>query len=98
VDVSLLAFQFEVLSVKIKLTVFNTLATSMHVVLLTSYREFDNDREWEWLHNDSPYASALVFEPTGDEGGKKAEMVVTNEWKSKVNFVRCSRSQLRQRD
>jgi hypothetical protein len=54
-------------------------------VLLTSYRDFENDHEWEWLHNDSPYASALAFEPTSDGSGNKAEMVVTNEWKSKVS-------------
>jgi hypothetical protein len=98
VAVSLSVLQVEILSVKVKLTVVNTLAASTHVVLLTSYRDFDNDREWEWLHNDSLYASALVFEPTGDGGGNKAEMVVTNEWKSKVSFIRGLRSHLRQRD
>ena len=50
-------------------------------VLLTSYRDFKTDKEWEWLHNDSAYASALVFEPFE---GNNAEMVVTNDWRSKV--------------
>jgi hypothetical protein len=50
---------------------------------LTSYRDFKIDKEWEWLHNDSAYASALVFEPFE---GNKAEMVVTNEWRSKVGL------------
>ena len=56
--------------------------TSAYLVLLTSYRDFAEDKEWEWLHNDSAYASALVFEPVE---GNKAEMVVTAEWRSKVS-------------
>lgn len=54
-------------------------------VLLTSYRDFENDKEWEWLRNDSPYAGALRFEQSeSDPSGRKAEMIVTPEWKSKV--------------
>ncbi|KAG7527660.1 hypothetical protein FFLO_06707 [Filobasidium floriforme] len=53
--------------------------------LLTSYRDFKTDKEWEWLHNNSAYASALVFEPFE---GNKAEMVVTNDWRSKVKSNR----------
>ncbi|KAJ9108879.1 hypothetical protein QFC21_000199 [Naganishia friedmannii] len=52
--------------------------------LMTSYRDYANDKEWEWLHNDSPYASALKFEESeSDPTGRKLEMIVTSEWKSK---------------
>lgn len=54
------------------------------VVLLSSYRDFPTDDGWDWLHNDSPYASALVFEPVSDGSGK-CEMVVTEKWRSKVS-------------
>jgi hypothetical protein len=62
----------------------------LSIVLLTSYRDFEGDKEWEWLHNDSPYSSALVFEPfeadeQGEGRGRKAEMIVTSDWKSKVS-------------
>jgi hypothetical protein len=52
---------------------------------MTSYRDYKNDKEWEWLHNDSAYASALKFEASeSDPTGHKLEMIVTSEWKSKV--------------
>lgn len=54
--------------------------------MLSSYRDFETDKEWEWLHNDSPYADALVFE-SFEEDPRKAEMVVTNGWKSKVSIA-----------
>ncbi|KAJ9125226.1 hypothetical protein QFC22_000181 [Naganishia vaughanmartiniae] len=57
--------------------------------LMTSYRDYENDKEWEWLHNDSPYASALKFEESeSDPTGGKLEMIVTSEWKSKVKSNR----------
>ncbi|KAJ9101904.1 putative NRPS-like protein biosynthetic cluster, partial [Naganishia cerealis] len=55
------------------------------IVLMTSYRDYENDKEWEWLRNDSPYASALKFEQSeSDSTGRKLEMIVTSEWKSKA--------------
>lgn len=63
----------------------------IYTVLLSSYRDFANDKEWEWLHNDSAYADALVFEKF-EEDPRKAEMVVTNGWKSKVTLQELCRS------
>jgi hypothetical protein len=59
-----------------------------HPVLLSSHRDYKNDREWEVLRNDSPYAGALRFEETSDTGPtgrKRFEMVVTAEWSSLVS-------------
>ncbi|KAJ9115675.1 putative NRPS-like protein biosynthetic cluster [Naganishia adeliensis] len=59
--------------------------------LLTSYRDFQNDSEWEWLRNDSPYAAALKFELSeSDPTGRKSEMIVTSEWRSKVKSNRAN--------
>lgn len=56
-------------------------------VLLSSFRDFKNEKDWEWLRNDSPYSSALKFE---DVGNDKYEMVVTKEWQSKVSISSSS--------
>lgn len=74
------------LSSKCGVSILTGLPFLLLTVLLTSYRDFKTDKEWEWLHNDSAYASALVFEPFE---GNKAEMVVTNEWRSKVGLIHC---------
>ncbi|WWD19982.1 hypothetical protein CI109_104455 [Kwoniella shandongensis] len=53
--------------------------------LLTSHRDYDTEKDWEWLRNDSPYSDALKFEPV-DEA--KYEMVVTKDWSSKTKTNR----------
>lgn len=54
-------------------------------VLLSSYRDFDTEKDWEWMRNDSPYRNDLAFEPfEGDPRGLKAEMVVAKAWRSRV--------------
>ncbi|KAK4686150.1 hypothetical protein P7C73_g3978, partial [Tremellales sp. Uapishka_1] len=55
--------------------------------LLSSYRDFDLEDDWEWLRNDSAYSDALVFEPVAGGVGKY-EMVVTDGWSSKTNSNR----------
>lgn len=57
-------------------------------VLLSSNRDFETEKDWELLRNDSPYADALRFEEveaTGD--ARRYEMVVTKRWASKVSVV-----------
>ncbi|WVQ94361.1 hypothetical protein IAU59_001440 [Kwoniella sp. CBS 9459] len=55
--------------------------------LLSSHRHYETEEDWEWLRNDSPYASAIRFEPVeGDQN--KFEMVVTDKWASKTKSNR----------
>lgn len=57
------------------------------IVLLSSYRDFETEIDWEWLRNDSAYSDALRFVPMesdGTSGEAKFEMVVTERWSSKV--------------
>lgn len=56
---------------------------------MTSHRDYEHEKDWEWLRNDSKYADALRFEPVEGEGNlseEKFEMVVTARWKSKVSL------------
>ncbi|WWC89627.1 uncharacterized protein L201_004552 [Kwoniella dendrophila CBS 6074] len=59
--------------------------------LLSSHRDYQTERDWEWLRNDSPYADALVFEPVDKESSPneaRFEMVVTDSWTSKTKSNR----------
>jgi hypothetical protein len=59
----------------------------MLAVLLSSHRDYDAEKDWELLRNDSPYGDALVFEPQIERsptGTQRYEMIVTNRWASKV--------------
>jgi len=55
---------------------------------LSSHRDYETEKDWEWLRNDSAYSDALLFEPVENDGTSSAEqkyeMVVTNQWSSKV--------------
>lgn len=56
-------------------------------VLLSSHRDYDTEKDWELLRNDSPYNDALVFEPQTERsttGIERFEMIVTDRWISKV--------------
>lgn len=56
-------------------------------VLLSSHRDYDSEKDWELLRNDSPYGDALVFELQAERsttGTERFEMVVTDRWTSKV--------------
>lgn len=55
-------------------------------VLMSSHRDYETENDWEWLRNDSDYADALRFEQVPDEP-EKYEMVVTDEWQSKVSLT-----------
>ncbi|OCF34514.1 hypothetical protein I316_03555 [Kwoniella heveanensis BCC8398] len=55
--------------------------------LLSSHRQYETEKDWEWLRNDSPYASAIKFEPVEGEQNK-FEMVVTDKWASKTKSNR----------
>ncbi|WVF66748.1 hypothetical protein IAT40_001490 [Kwoniella sp. CBS 6097] len=55
--------------------------------LLSSHRDYRNEKDWEWLRNDSPFASAIMFEPVEGEQDK-FEMVVTDRWASKTKSNR----------
>ncbi len=60
----------------------------MAIVLLTSHRDYDTEKDWEWLRNDSPFSDALIFAPTehdGTSGDAKFEMIVTKRWTSLVS-------------
>jgi len=66
-------------------------------VLLSSHRDYDSEKDWELLRNDSPYADALQFEETADagpSGSKRYEMVVTSEWSSLVSSFLLSGKKL----
>ena len=54
------------------------------IVLLSSYRDFETENDWEWLRNDSSHGDLLKFEKTIEEG--KFEMVVSKDWSSKVSL------------
>ena len=57
-------------------------------VLLSSHRDYEKEKDWQGLRNDSPYSDALLFEPVEDQGTlgtQKFEMVVTTRWRSKVS-------------
>ena len=59
-------------------------------VLLSSHRDYETERDWEWLRNDSAFSDALSFElfkGDGETKEEKFEMVVTDKWTSKVS--RC---------
>ena len=67
------------------------------LVLMSSHRDYDSEKDWELLRNDSPYADALHFEETADagpSGSKRYEMVVTSKWSSLVSFLLLSRNKL----
>jgi acyl-coenzyme A synthetase/AMP-(fatty) acid ligase len=56
---------------------------------LSSHRDYESEKDWELLRNDSPYADALQFEETSDagpSGSKRYEMVVTSRWSSLVGL------------
>lgn len=57
-------------------------------VLLSSHRDYPNEKDWEYLRNDSAYADAIKFErvDTGGIGTEKYEMVVTKRWGSLVSY------------
>ncbi|ORX40318.1 hypothetical protein BD324DRAFT_655201 [Kockovaella imperatae] len=55
--------------------------------LLSSYRDFEHDLEWDWLRNNSAYSQALSFEPSPIRDGL-FELVVGNEWLSKTKSNR----------
>ena len=60
-------------------------------VLLSSHRDYETEKDWEWLRNDSAYSDALMFEPvdTGGRSGQETfEMIVADKWSSKVSKLR----------
>lgn len=63
-------------------------APNLHPVLLSSHRDYETEKDWELLRNDSPYANALRFEETdaGPSGTRRYEMVVTSNWTSLVGI------------
>jgi len=61
-----------------------------YLVLLSSHRDYESEKDWELLRNDSPYSDALRFEETreaGPSGSKRYEMVVTTDWASLVRHI-----------
>jgi len=54
-------------------------------VLLSSHRDYETEKDWELLRNDSAYADALLFEPQKNGQAGACEMVVTDRWLSKVS-------------
>jgi len=63
-------------------------APNIPSVLLSSHRDYETEKDWELLRNDSPYADALRFEETdaGPSGTRRYEMVVTSNWTSLVGI------------
>ena len=62
----------------------------LNTVLLSSHRDYGTENDWEWLRNDSAYSDALLFEPVDGDGTsneEKFEMLVTENWKSKVSWL-----------
>lgn len=56
--------------------------------MLSSHRDYDTEKDWELLRNDSPYGDALVFESQTERsatGVERFEMIVTDKWMSKVS-------------
>lgn len=71
-------------------------ASLINSVLMSSHRDYETEKDWELLRNDSLYGDALVFEPQAERssaGAERYEMVVTDRWTSKVclYFVRGTR-------
>ncbi|PSS31017.1 hypothetical protein PHLCEN_2v2430 [Hermanssonia centrifuga] len=51
--------------------------------LMSSHREYETDREWSWLRDDSaPSPTPLRFEPAGEDD--EFELVVPREWTTRV--------------
>lgn len=58
-------------------------------VLMSSHRDYETEKDWEWLRNDSGYSEALIFEPQERDGKMDdgiCEMIVTDRWMSKVRL------------
>lgn len=45
---------------------------------MSSYRDFDTDKEWSWLcEPDTPAGRARIFEPAA---GGKFELILAKDW------------------
>jgi len=61
-----------------------------NIVLLSSHRDYETEKDWEWFRNDSAYSDALRFVPGESDGmlsGEKFEMMVTERWSSRVSSL-----------
>jgi hypothetical protein len=52
---------------------------------MSSYRDYDTDKEWSWLRNDSLGLTLLHFEAVGNsEEENMYELVVDQKWSTRV--------------
>lgn len=58
---------------------------------MTSFRDFDNDKEWNYFRSEGPYAvknvdKFITFEPRDGEGAnERFELIVKDGWPTKVS-------------
>jgi len=53
-----------------------------NIVLLSSHRDYETEKDWEWFRNDF-----VPGESDGMLSGEKFEMVVTERWSSRVSSL-----------
>ncbi|UZJ51514.1 hypothetical protein CBS101457_000834 [Exobasidium rhododendri] len=52
--------------------------------LMSSFRDFESDKDWSWLRLDDKLGrSWLRFEPDADPGNKTYELIVSSQWPTK---------------
>lgn len=60
-----------------------TTALTGSVVLMSSHRDYDNDKQWSWLRNHNVSEALLRFEPVEDSEGMY-ELIVGKDWSTLV--------------
>lgn len=65
---------------------YNSQADHTPAVLMSSHRNYDNDKEWSWLRNHGLGLELLHFEPITDLEDKTVyELIVDEKWTTRVS-------------
>lgn len=63
---------------------------SSAIVLMSSHRDYESDKEWMWLRNDGLGLKFLHFVPVADSDDESTyELVVDRRWSTKVGISLC---------